>query len=413
MTTWSAEQTWWSIPISITAVKRLLSGTVIALVVLAAGGLSSACEAVPYAASANGTTISVGTLNAQLSILENTVAGACLVQLENPRLTGNSGQGVGGPGTYTMAFANDVLKRQVGDLLAAQYASSKDITVSPPDLTMSKSDFEATLDGEINAAVQQATAAGTVSYCQLASGANMTGAQLLAGLPADVRADQIRNQAVYERILAHGADLSDRAVLAYYLSNQAEFTLACVSVIATDTQAHADDLVAQLNGGASFAAVAKASSLDSQTAPNGGALGCNNTQAQVKQALQLQAITVGAPVPPVQDPSTGQWIIYEVTSQTVAPLSAATSVVRRELLQTASNVSRVSKEVVSFARHSEVSVNPQYGTWHALTIFAPPPPPPQYLLAAASGASTTASSLSINGAGVGGASGTSTTTGGG
>ena len=400
-------------PGSIAAVKRLLPGTVTALVVLAAGALASACDVTPSAASANGAAISVTTLNSQLKVLESTVAGACLLQLENPQLTSYSGEGAGGPGTYTVAFADAVLDNQVGDLLAGQYAAARGITVSSSDLATAKSDFEATLDGEISAAVQQSGTSGTTSYCQLAGGANITGAQLLAGLPADVAARQVRNQAVDEKLLAQGADLSNSAVFGYYLRNAPQFTAACVSVIAIDTQAHANQIVAQLKGGASFATVAKASSLDSQTAANGGVLGCNYTQAQVKQALQLQTVTVGAPLAPVQDTNSGQWIIYEVTSQSVEPLSAATSVIRRELLQATSNVNRVSKAVVSFARHSDVSINPQYGTWKALTVVAPVAPPPQYLLASVSGGSSgsATSSLGVSGAGSGGTSGTSGTAG--
>lgn len=392
--------------------KRLLSGTVTALVVLAAGALASACDVTPSAASANGATISVTTLNSQLRALQSTVAGACLLQLENPQLTSYSGEGAGGSGTYTVAFADAVLDNQVGDLLAGQYAAARGITVSSSDLATSKSDFEATLDGEISAAVQQSGASGTTSYCQLPNGANITGAQLLAGLPPDLAAGQVHNQAVDDKLLAQGADLSASAVFGYYLRNPAQFTVACLSVIATDTQAHANQIVAQLNGGAPFAAVAKASSLDSQSAANGGALGCNYTVAQVKQALQVQAVTAGTPLAPVQDTSSGEWIIYEVTSQSVEPLSAATSVIRRELLQTTSNVNRVSKAVVGFARHSDVAINPQYGTWKALTIVAPVAPPPEYLLASVSGGSSgSSSSLSVNGAGTGGTSGTSGTTG--
>ena len=76
-----------------------------------------------------------------------------------------------------------------------------------------------------------------------------------------------------------------------------------MSLIVTDTQAHADQLVAQLNAGASFASVAKANSLDTQTAANGGALGCNYTQAQVEQALPAQSVTVGQPIPRCRTPA--------------------------------------------------------------------------------------------------------------
>ncbi len=365
--------------------RRLPGAT--ALVLVAAGVLGSACDVAPSAASANGATISTATLNTELRTLETTTAGGCLLQLQNPQLTTQATQGSGGPGTYTMSFTDAVLNNQVGNLLAEQYATSRGITISSSDLTKATSDFEAILDGEINSAVQQSQGSGTLSLCQTATGGVITGAQLLTGLPASVRQAQIRNEAVDERLLANGANLSDAAVTQYYAANQAQFTFDCVSDIATDSQAHAQQLLAQLNAGSSFASVAKASSLDAQSAANGGALGCNFTQTQVEQALQVQSVAVGRPLGPMQDQSTGRWVIYEITSQSVEPLSAARALVRQELLQATGNVNRVSKEIVAFARRSDISVDPKYGTWKALTIVPPHGPPDKYLLPAASTAS--------------------------
>ncbi len=365
--------------------KRQLSGAVVALVVVATGVLTSACDVTPPAATANGATISTATLNSQLQTLQTTAAGGCLLQLENAQLAATSGEGTGGPGTYSMTFTNAVLNNQVGALLAVQYAASKGITISPADLMTARSDFESTLDGEISAAVQQASSSGTLSFCQSTTGSSITGKALLSDLPPAIAEAQIHNQAVDEKLLARGADLSDAAVAAYYNANLAQFTTACVSVIATDSQTKANQLVAQINAGETFASVAKANSLDSQTAANGGALGCNYTRAQVEQALRVQSVTVGQPIAPVQDSSTGSWIIYEVTSETVAPLSAASTVARRELLQSTTNVNRVSKEIVAFARVSDVAVNPRYGTWRRLSIVPPVSPPSQFLLGSVSG----------------------------
>jgi parvulin-like peptidyl-prolyl isomerase len=365
-------------------VKRQLSGAVVVLAVVAAGALASACDITPPAASANGTTISTGTLNSQLRALQTTAAGGCLLQLENAQLAETSGQGTGGSGTYSMTYANAILNNQVGDLLAEQYAASKGITITPGDLVVARSDFESTLDGEISAAVQQASEAQTVSFCEGATGAAISGQALLTALPDPIAAAQVRNEAVDEKLLARGADLSAAAVAKFYNANVAQFTTACVSLIATATQAKANQLVAQLNAGETFASVAKANSLDAQTAANGGALGCNYTQAQVEQALSVPSIAVGTPIAPVEDSSNGQWVIYEVTSQTVAPLSQASTVAKRELLQSTSNVNRVSKEIVKFARSSDVSVDPQYGTWLGLRVVPPVAPPSQFLLGAVS-----------------------------
>ncbi len=364
------------------AVKRQLSGTVVVLALVAAGVLASACDITPPAASANGATISTATLNSQLGTLQTTAAGSCLLQLEQGQLAEVSGTGAGGAGTYTMTYANAILNIQVGDLLAEQYAASKGINLSSSDLATAQSDFASTLDGEISAAAQQAAQSGTLSFCQDATGTTITGKALLAALPTSIRAAQVRNQAVDERLLAQGADLSPAAVAAFYNDHLSQFTTACVGRIATDTQAHANQLVAQLNAGETFPSVAKANSLDTQTAANGGALGCNYTVSQVEQDLGVTSVTPGKPLAPIQDSSSGQWLIYEVTSQTVVPLAQASTVAKRELLQSTANVKRVSNEIVRFARASDVSVDPQYGTWLGLRVVPPVSPPSQFLLGA-------------------------------
>ncbi len=382
--------------------KRHLSGVAVCLLV-AAGALASACNVAPTAATANGTVISTDSLNSQLRTLQSTQYGACLLQLENPELTSASGQGAGGPGTYTTAFAGAVLESQVGQLLAEQYAMSKGLTVSSSDLSTARSDFEATLDGEISEAVQDSASTGTTSFCETAAGSSLTGAQLLSGLPKSVAEAQVLNQAFDEKLLADGADLSTKAVLEYYATNKSEFTVDCVSRIVTGSQSAADQIVAQLKAGTPFATLAKSSSIDTQTAANGGSLGCSYTQAAVDQDLEQQDVAVDQPTPPVQSSGTGQWFIYEVTSQTLEPLTTVQSVVRRELLQTTANVDRVSKEIIAFAHRSNVSIDPQYGTWERAQVVAPVAPPPQYLLGAVSGSSSSipASPLTPAGSGTG------------
>jgi parvulin-like peptidyl-prolyl isomerase len=395
--------------------KRLLTGVIATAAVLGAGTFASACNAAPTAASANGATISTASLNNQLKVLESTAAGGCLLALENTEISPAALEGDGGSGTYATEFAGAILQNQVSDLLAEQYAATKGISVSSADVATAKSDFEATLDGEINQQVETAQSEGITSDCQEASGSTISGAQLLAALPSDIAAAQVRNQAVDEKLLALGADLSDAAVFKYYTSNLPQFTQACVSRIVTATQADANQVVLQLDAGASFASVAKAKSIDTQTAADGGSLGCDFTQAQVEQALEQQSIQVGKVLAPVQDSSSGQWYTYEITSQSVEPLTAAEAVVRRELLEATANVDRVSREIVAFARRSDVSVNPQYGTWKGLTIVPPTTPPTRFLLPSVSGASATsaanAAGSSLGASGVTGAAGTGGATG--
>ncbi|MBV8461898.1 MAG: hypothetical protein JO368_01290, partial [Acidimicrobiales bacterium] len=116
------------------------------------------------------------------------------------------------------------------------------------------------------------------------------------------------------------------------------------------------------------------------------------TDSQVLQSLNIQSAPVGTPIGPLQDTTSGQWVIYEVTSQVLEPLDKATPLIRRELLFVTGNENRVSGELRAFARETSVYVNPQYGSWRQLTVIPPTPPPAQYLLAASIGSGTSTGS---------------------
>jgi hypothetical protein len=371
-------------------VKRQLTGAVAALFVIASGALASACDVTPPAASANGTTISTGSFNAQLYALVNTATGGCLLQLQNAEATQASAQGAGGSGTYNSGFTGEVLSNELGDLLGEQYAASRGITVTAADLAQAKTQYQSTLSGEISQSVQEAEENGAEPACaDVSTQSAFTGAQVLAGLPSAVAAELIHNEAVDQKLLAKGADISNAAVAAYYHAHLPLFTASCVSTITTDTQAHANQIVAMLQSGSSFASLAGSSTLGITPASNGGSLGCNIAESQVEQTFNVKSVTVGQPIAPVQNPQTGQWLIYEVTSQSVASLQSSAGVARQELLQSTANVKRVSNEIVAFARRSNVSVDPRYGEWKGLTVIPPVAPPAKYLLAAVSGAATT------------------------
>lgn len=368
--------------------KRHLPGPLVALLVIAAGVTASACDVTPPAASANGTTISVATLNSQLNAYANTEAGECLLQLEEPQLSSTSNLGDGGPGTYSMSYANAVLKIQIEDLLAVQFAQSKGLDVTTSDLSAARSDLTSALSGEISTAVQNATSEGTTSPCETATGSSLAASALLSQLPASIGSSELSDDAYYEKLLADGANLSAASIFDYYAANKAQFTLDCLSGIVTASEAKANQVKAQLDAGASFPSLARSESIDTETAETGGSLGCSFTQAYLVQQLQQQNISVGKPLAPVETSSTGEWSVYEVTSQTVEPLTAAKSLVQKELLQATANVNRVNSEIVAFAHRSSVSIDPQYGTWSSLSIV-PPKAPPADLLPTVSGAPAT------------------------
>jgi hypothetical protein len=368
-------------------VKRLVSVVVPVLAVVLAGTLATACDVLPVAATVNGTTLSQAGLDQALQAFTHTQAGACLLSVEVGAGTSLQVQGAGSGDTYAMQFVDDILDNRIGNTLSRQLAAAKHLDITAADLATARRDLESLLDGEIASAASLAAQSGGATACETASGATLTGAQVLAGLPASERAAQIRNQAVDEALLSDGADLSNQAVLRYYLANPTQFQADCVSVIVTDSQAHAQQYLTEINAGTSFASVAKAHSLDAQSAGSGGAIGCNQSEAQVDQALQQTApVTVGKPIGPVQDSASGAWLLYEVTKRTLEPLSQVASSIRQQLMESAANVSRVSSEVVAFSRRSSVTVDPRYGSWTPPSVVPPVAPPARFLLAATSGA---------------------------
>jgi hypothetical protein len=92
---------------------------------------------------------------------------------------------------------------------------------------------------------------------------------------------------------------------------------------------------------------------------------------------------VGALVGPVQESSTGAWVIFEVTGEVTQSLADATPTIRQDLLRSNANQTRVANQVKRFDRHSAISVDPRYGTWTVARIVPPPGPKPTDLLAAA------------------------------
>jgi hypothetical protein len=391
-------------PGSIPAVfRRLMGWSAPVLAVAAAGALASACSVTSVAVSVDGATVSTAAINSQLSSFAKSAAGGCLLQLEHQGLTSSDAQGTGGAGTYSMTLATQVVDDEVGELLAQQYAASKGVAISASQLASAKSDYESILDGEISAATQNSEANGVTASCVQPDGQAITGAELVASLPAAIANDRIRSQAIDERLLARGADLSTKAAGSYYLANPSLFTQDCVSIIVASSQSAGQQLVTQLNAGASLSALAHAHSIDPTSAAAGGSIGCDFTESEILQTLDVPTASVGVPIGPAEDPTTGQWVIYEVTSQLVQPFSSVLSLVRRELLLSATNEDRVGAQLRVFAHKTTVYVNPQYGAWKGLTVVAPVPPPAQYLLAPSLGTSEQStrpgSRLQLNGGG--------------
>lgn len=165
---------------------------------------------------------------------------------------------------------------------------------------------------------------------------------------------------------------SDDRVEAYYEENSDLFSAetACVSHILVATGAEADAVAARLDGGEDFAAIAAELSIDTQTGPQGGDLGCTPAGAYVPE---FEAAAFAQPVGEVGDPVETEFGFHLilVTERGVPEFDD----VREDVVLAVQQADEVTffewfDEALTAA---EITVDPRYGTWDPTTFNIIPP----------------------------------------
>jgi parvulin-like peptidyl-prolyl isomerase len=159
-----------------------------------------------------------------------------------------------------------------------------------------------------------------------------------------VRAD-IRSQLVSEKISAEvtkGVKVTDKEIGAYYKKNEQQYEQPQsrdVRHILVKTKKQADDLHAQLEGGADFAALAKKHSTDTASKASGGKLTITRGQTVAafdKQAFALKKDEISGPV----KTEFGFHLIQALSAvkpATTTPLKDVKEAIRGQLLQEKKN----------------------------------------------------------------------------
>lgn len=149
----------------------------------------------------------------------------------------------------------------------------------------------------------------------------------------------------------------------FLAENQGEaevLEIPCASHILVDTEGEADDLVAQLEGGADFAELAIEFSLDPGSGANGGVLGCTPTASFVPEFRDaIDNGTEGELLGPVQTDFGFHLIIitgYDAQPQAQPSANDLASVVISDYL----------------SAMPDVDVDPTIGTWDITTLTVAP-----------------------------------------
>lgn len=192
-----------------------------------------------------------------------------------------------------------------------------------------------------------------------------------------------------------GRPRSDEAARAYYDAHKDEFTRACVShiLVGSRDREKAEALKARITGGEDFAAVARAESLDVQSKPTGGDLGCNINRETIAvpafvDAVMTQPINeVGGPV----ETNFGLHLI-KVRSREVPPYDQVADQARQKVVD--ASKAKLQEWIIATLAKADITVDPRYGTYDKQRLTVVPPPPTTSTLPSFGGSPTTQPSKS-------------------
>lgn len=293
---------------------------------------ATACGSVsPYAARIDNKSISEGDLETELRAIASNGPYLKLVESKQ-QVTGT------GPGTFDAAFTALALTRQIYYQMVGDELAKRKLTVGPDDL-----------------------AAARVTVIQ-----QIQGEDVFKDFPKSYQDELIRRQAQLDLLTLNLNGITgsiDDAAKAYYDAHHDDFAVACVSHILVGDQATANDIKARLDAGEDFATIAKAQSIDTQSATQGGVLGCDISQATGFVPEFLLAVfsqPVGAVGAPVQ--TQFGWHVIKVTSRDVPPYDKVKDQARQKLA--ASGQEKLLTWLQDAVAKAKIEVNPKYGTFN-------------------------------------------------
>lgn len=325
--------------------------------VLASAGLAgalllSACSSVSAAAvTVNGVRISERSLTDELAEIRDNELYRRAIALPDV-------EGEGLDGTVRAAFTARVLTLRVYYALVEQELDRRDVTLSAADLESARRELAAGLGND----------PGTGRPVR------GLGERVLNGFSRRYRDDLVRRNAAVRKLqgVLAGVDLSETGLRRYYDAHRDEFAEVCAQHVlaavrgangALDlpaSKAKIDRVVARLQGGEDFAAVARAESDDPGSRDRGGDLGCADPAtytAPFADAVRSQPI--GQIGPPIE--TSFGFHVVRVYGRRTAAFTDVRDRVRQRLEQASSE--GLNQWLVRALARARVTVNPKFGTF--------------------------------------------------
>ena len=319
----------------------------LALFALVVGlALAAACgDAGGKGATVNGSEISASDITRELNAIRNNEQYVEAVEQASQIQVLDASNG---PAGIDSAFAARVLTRQVIFTLISDEVAEREIEISEEIRGQAEQDLLSQVGGE----------------------------PVWNEFPQDYRDELIgwnsAALALQANILGIPA-LDDASIEQYYDDNPEQFEQACARHILVETEEEATAVGEELEGGADFGEVARAKSLDTGSAEQGGELPCSFPglfQPEFDEAVFSQPVgEVGDPVETVFG-----WHVIEVMSREQPPFAEVADDVRGQIQQLSQT--EFTEWLQSALEEAEVKVNARYGSWNDITSQVDPPNAP-------------------------------------
>jgi parvulin-like peptidyl-prolyl isomerase len=157
------------------------------------------------------------------------------------------------------------------------------------------------------------------------------------------------------------APVTDADLRKYYDQNADQFKGKCLSHILVDSKEKADALRAQIEGGASFADVAKAQSIDTRSGQQGGFLGCFPVGQPIDGFVEpFRTEADKLPIGQLSAPVQTQFGFHLITATDGRSFEDVKDEIRQQV-GGQQNQSAFNELLLSLVRKAKIEVNPRYG----------------------------------------------------
>jgi hypothetical protein len=341
-------------------VRKLALFAALLVVALVAG----ACELPPsdYAAQVGGTTITPAQVSSAIAGVSTDSAFTCVLSATGSGLT-VAGKG---SGSYSTSFAASVLTGWI-HLNALQAELARDHL---SDTSFAQQVAIAQLESQL-------TSPDSDSTGEEEPECPGSGAEALEGLPTAYRNLLVGLQTDVDILYAkqHGYVLTTAGFTKYAGAHGDLLKQRCLSLIEVKSLGSAKSVEAAIAGGASFATQAQKHSLDTQTADQGGAIGCIPNNEDASLAAPLNTVIPNLKLGVVSAPISfeGAYLLLLLTSIEAVPLvedatfllpPAALFALGSSGTYETAELSAVETALAApVLDHEQVAVAPAYGTW--------------------------------------------------